>query len=324
MSANTLRSLEICAGAGGQALGLEMAGFDPVMLVDNDKNACDTLRKNRPQWRVVETDLREFVADEHEGVLDVDLLSCGVPSAPFSVAGSQDGTEDGRDLLKPAIYLARGVRPRAIMIESTPTLLTAPKFSAAREFVLGKLRKLGYEVDWQVLNAEDFGVPQTRKSAILIAMKSADFDRFVWPTGQEMAPTVGQALRRSMASRGWRQADEWAKMANRPAPTIVGGSKKHGGADLGPTRTKRAWLELGVDGHGVGNDVPERDYEIHPELGRKGFPQLTTAQVALLQGIPDSWTITGRKTASYRQIAQCFPPPLAAAIGHRIAYALGG
>ncbi|WP_055478916.1 DNA cytosine methyltransferase [Sphaerimonospora mesophila] len=318
------RSLEICAGAGGQALGLERAGFSPVMLIDDDAQACATLRVNRPNWRVLQADLKDFVGSEHDGVPDVDLLSGGVPSAPYSVAGKQQGTADDRDLLRASIFLAMDVRPRAIMIENIPTLLTSSKFIGTRNFVEEELRHLGYRLDWQILEAQDFGVPQTRRSSIIVAMRPADFARFTWPEGDGNAPTVGQVLRDSMASRGWVAADEWAEIANRVAPTIVGGSKKHGGADLGPSRTKRSWMELGVDGSGLADNVPGPDFPFKPELGRQGLPKLTVPQVARIQGFPPEWIITGRKTSSYRQVAQSFPPPVATALGRQIALALVG
>ncbi|WP_449061626.1 DNA cytosine methyltransferase [Planomonospora algeriensis] len=316
------RSLEICAGAGGQALGLEQAGFDPVMLIDNDPHACTTLRANRPNWRVLKADLKGFVGTEHDDVSDVDLLSGGVPSAPFSIAGKQHGTADSRDMLRTAIFLAMDVRPRAIMLETTPNLLTSPKFRETRSFVEDELRHLGYRIDCRVMNAQDFGVSQNRRSSIIIAMAPAEFARFEWPSPSSTAPTVGKALRDSMGRNGWSDADAWALSANRVAPTIVGGSKNHGGADLGPTRTKRLWLELGVDGASLADDVPDPGFTFDPGVGRHGLPKLTVDQVAVLQGLPPEWRVTGGKTARYKQVAQVFPPPLATAIGRRIAFAM--
>ncbi|MGW2216991.1 DNA cytosine methyltransferase [Nonomuraea sp. NPDC001684] len=315
-------SVEICAGAGGQAVGLESAGFNPVALIDNDPHSCATLRANRPTWRVLSTDLRDFVGSEHDGVLDVDLLSGGLPSAPYTVAGKQHGANDERDLLKVAIYLAMEVQPRAILLETTPTLLTSPKFSASRAFVMEELGDLGYAIEWKILDAQDFGVPQARRSSVLIAMRSSYFARFSWPQSQGRAPTVGEALQESMADRGWPMAAAWARLADRVAPTIVGGSKNHGGADLGPSRAKRQWLELGVDGSSLADDVPAPDFELRPELGRHGIPKITVQQAAILQGFPLNWRICGRKTAAYRQVAQAFPPLVAAALGRQIAFAL--
>ncbi|WP_026215124.1 DNA cytosine methyltransferase [Nonomuraea coxensis] len=315
--------LELGAGVGGQALGLERAGFDPVVLIDNDPHACRTLRANRPQWQVLEMDFKDFVGAEH-GLSTVDLLSGGVPSSPYSIAGKQEGAADERDLLVAAVYLAIELQPRAILLETTPSLL-APKFVQVREEVEAELKHLDYSWEWSVLDAQHFGVPQTRRSCLLVAMRPDDFVRFVWPEPRHAAgATVGQVLRDSMASRGWRFVEEWVSMADRVAPTIVGGSKKHGGADLGPTRTKRQWMDLAVNAHGLGDDVPDEDFILDPDLGRDGVPKLTVEQVMMLQGLPEDWIVTGRKTARYKQVAQAFPPPLAEAVGSRIVSALAG
>src|SRR5262249_50318057 len=151
-------SLEICAGAGGQAVGLERAGFDPLLLIDNDTHTCNTLRANRPRWNVLQTDLRLFVGADHPEILDVDLLSGGVPCTPFSVAGKLQGSSDHRDLLEVAIWLASEVQPRAILIENVPTLLTDAKFASSRAFVTEMLEHLGYRYDWQILRSENFEV----------------------------------------------------------------------------------------------------------------------------------------------------------------------
>jgi len=118
-----------------------------------------------------------------------------------------------------------------------------------------------------------------------------------------------------MSANGWTGADHWRQLANSIAPTLVGGSKKHGGPDLGPTRAKWAWAALGVDGHGLGDNAPTSDFV--------GLPRLTTRMTARIQGFPDDWQFFGRKTAAYRQIGNAFPPPVAAAVARKIAEAIG-
>ena len=113
-----------------------------------------------------------------------------------------------------------------------------------------------------------------------------------------------------MALKGWRGAKKWVKQADDIAPTIVGGSKKHGGPDLGPTRAKRAWATLGVDGMGIANEPPEKDFV--------GMPRLTVEMVARIQGFPDDWVFSGKKTPSYRQVGNAFPPPVAHAVAEKI------
>lgn len=106
-----LTSLELCAGAGGQALGLEAAGFQHQALVEIDNACCETLRKNRPLWQVVEGDLRKFKAKAYEGI---DLLAGGLPCPPFSVAGKQLGALDERNLFPAALRIIEQVKPRAV------------------------------------------------------------------------------------------------------------------------------------------------------------------------------------------------------------------
>uniref|UniRef100_UPI0035E443C2 DNA cytosine methyltransferase n=1 Tax=Actinomadura litoris TaxID=2678616 RepID=UPI0035E443C2 len=317
-----LTSLEICAGGGGQALGLESAGFDPVMLIDNDPDAYATLRSNRPNWDVRQGDLLSFAGNDHPQVLDVDLLAGGPPRLPYSVAGNRKGPEsDRRDLLRAAVWLATEVQPRALMLENVPALVKEPRFVKTRSFVEEELKNAGYEVRWKILDAQDFGVPQRREHGVIVAMRPDDMNRFEWPEPTGGAITVGEALWRSMASRGWGGAAEWRLMANEVAPTIVGGSKDRGGADLGPSRTKRIWARLGVNGGSLADEVPGPEFVLDPE-GEGGLPKLTVPQAAVLQAFPDDWTFAGRKTSRYRQIAQAIPPPLAAALGRRIAQAI--
>lgn len=127
-----------------------------------------------------------------------------------------------------------------------------------------------------------------------------------------------------MAARGWPDAARWAAQADQPAPTLVGGSKNRGGADLGPTGAKRKWATMGVNGHTVGDVVPGPDFVWDPLLGRKNMVKITVEQAALIQGFPESWEVTGRKTARYRQIGHATPPPVGQALGRTVAGALLG
>ncbi|WP_431230282.1 DNA cytosine methyltransferase [Paenarthrobacter nicotinovorans] len=308
-----LSVLEICAGAGGQSVGLEQAGFQHSLAVEIDKDAAATLRLNRPNWHVHEGDVREIAGRDHKGI---DLLAGGVPCPPFSIAGKQLGAEDERDLFPEAIRLVRESRPSAVMLENVKGLASA-RFATYRKSILEALSDLGYEADWRLLYASDFGVPQLRPRFILVATKRRYFKKFSWPNSHGVPPTVAEVLLPLMESRGWPGAPAWARRARGIAPTVVGGSKKHGGADLGPTRAKAAWLALGVDGKGIANEVPNES------VPADHIPRLTNEMVARIQGFPAGWAFAGKKTSIYRQIGNAFPPPVAAAVGVSIASALG-
>ena len=279
-----------------------------------DAIACETLTTNRPLWQVHEADIRSFSGKTYEGV---DLLAGGVPCPPFSIAGKQLGHADERDLFPAALRLVEEVRPRAVLLENVRGMATQ-RFEGYRRALRTRLSELGYESEWQVLNAAAFGVPQLRPRWLLVAFKNSDEWIFDWPDGVVEAPTVGQALHHLMASGGWPGADSWAQGASGIGPTVVGGSTKHGGPDLGPSRTKREWAKLGVDGHGVADAPPAHDFP----LDRR--PRLTIEMVAQLQGFPEDWTFQGKKTARYRQVGNAFPPPVAQAVGERIRDALQG
>lgn len=299
--------LEICAGAGGQALGLEQSGFEPQALVENDNACCNTLRLNRPHWNIVEGDLREFEGKSFAGV---DLLAGGVPCPPFSKAGKQLGKEDDRDLFPEALRLVDECKPRAVMLENVRGFLDAV-FEDYRVNLKRQLEKMGYITDWRLLNASDFGVSQLRPRVVIVAIRQDLAGSFSWPQSYGQNPrTVGELLYEQMASRGWRGVDRWKQQADDIAPTIVGGSKKHGGPDLGPTRAKRAWASLGVDGMGIANEPPGKDFV--------GMPKLTVTMVAKIQGFPDDWHFTGKKTPAYRQVGNAFPPPVAHAVAREI------
>ncbi len=309
-----LTAIEICAGGGGQALGLECAGFEHSAVVEIDSAACCTLRTNRPGWNIIEGDLQSFDGKPYKGA---DLLAGGVPCPPFSIAGKQLGADDERDLFPVALRLVREIKPRAVMLENVRGLAD-PKFARYREDILSRLEDLGYRSAWRLLNASDFGVPQLRPRFILVSLRRKYANRFEWPTRQGSPPTVGEALLDLMSARGWRGAKAWAEAANDVGPTVVGGSKKHGGPDLGPTRARRQWAQLGVDGRSIANEAPDRTVPVG------AMPKLTVQMVARIQGFPDSWSFVGKKTAAYRQVGNAFPPPVATAIGKAIAAALSG
>lgn len=328
-------AIEICAGAGGQALGLHEAGFQHAALIEIDHHACETLRLNNKAqnlgWNnIIEGDIKNLVEDTSEFTGKIDLLTGGVPCPPFSKAGLQLGHEDDRDLFPTALQIIRKVKPKAVMLENVPGLLEE-KFRVYRERISTELTLMGYQSEWKLHQASDFGVPQLRPRVILIAMPSEIFSHFSWPEPLSSPPvSVGNALYDLMSKDGWEGALEWRKKANKIAPTLVGGSKKHGGPDLGPTRAKQKWRELGVNAHRLANDdetpgpgfdgVRKRDGSM--QEGCENMPLLNIRMAARIQGFPDHWQFYGSKTHAYRQIGNAFPPLVAKAIGVQILKAL--
>ncbi|MFI8269749.1 DNA cytosine methyltransferase [Streptomyces rubiginosohelvolus] len=385
-----LTSIEICAGAGGQAIGLHQAGFKHLALVEIDKHAAETLEENikkRPDWSwerrycdVISDDVNNFRpipskkypesslskpvkflgGDLRRG--DLDLLAGGVPCPPFSHAGKQLGKDDERDLFPRMLELVDELHPKAVMIENVRGIKDA-KFIDYRTYIEARLAGgrakrpetgleedflgMGYEIcEWEVLEASDFGVPQLRPRAVLVAIRKDVLGdiKFVWPTPEGGVRSVFAALETSMRERyqpyistggetgeiAGKSLARWLKKASAAAvekrdggiaPTLVGGSKKHGGADLGPSRAKASWDTLGVDGMGVANnhELGEKKKSQGRDLfGPKG-PMLTVDQAAIIQGFPKEWEFTGGKTAQYRQVGNAFPPPVAAAVGQAIA-----
>ncbi|MFE7568105.1 DNA cytosine methyltransferase [Streptomyces sp. NPDC057539] len=335
-------SVEICAGAGGQAVGLHNAGFRHLALVEIDKHACETLDlnvKGNAEWdgcQVMEADLLQLDRRKFRLQLgleqgDLDLLAGGVPCPPFSIAGKQLGEDDERDLFPTMLKMVEELQPKAVMIENVRGLLDQ-KFQSYREKIIKSLESMDYvKCYWKILEAKDYGVPQLRPRAILVAMKREYAGNFLWSEPQKRPiVTVGEALAETMRARFDVVDDprsesaytKWLKSASKGvAPTLVGGSKKHGGADLGPTRAKQAWSNLGVCGLGVANK-PEEMSDPGRDLFAEAGPKLTVRQAAIIQGFPPEWKFPGRKTASYRQVGNAFPPPVAQAVGEQIFAAL--
>ncbi|MFI5842876.1 DNA cytosine methyltransferase [Catenuloplanes sp. NPDC051500] len=327
-----LRVVEICAGAGGQSLGLHLAGFQHELAIELDPTAAATLRRNLE--RLSDRDMTDRVkvgdvADDRtwkpEEFQDkgIALLAGGVPCPPFSVAGKQLGSSDERDLFAWAVEAAGRIQPEAVLLENVRGLNDA-RFAGYRQAVVDRFEALGYTAFWELLEARDFGVAQLRPRMVLVALRPEYVSHFAWPQKVKESKTVSDVVGDLITGNGWdpQYAEKWRQAANRIAPTIVGGSKKHGGADLGPTRAKRAWQELWTDAHGLADAAPDGKWNIedHPR-----GPKLTVEMVARIQGWYGEeyrWDFEGKKTSRYRQVGNAFPPPVARAVGASIVRAL--
>jgi DNA (cytosine-5)-methyltransferase 1 len=322
-------SIELCAGAGGQALGLHQAGFKHKLLIEIENPACRTLRANNAMhslgWdEILEGCVEQFAEHDAHEFMGIDLVAGGVPCPPFSKAGKQLGKDDERDLFPAALKIVEKIQPKAVMLENVAGFLDT-RFDDYRGEINSVLNSLGYQTFWKLHNASDYGVPQLRPRTILVALRPEFAEFFGWPDQVIEPPTVGDALYDLMVVDGWEGADRWRKKANKIAPTLVGGSKKHGGPDLGPTRARQAWQKLHVNGNIVGNNPPEKGYRGYKNKeGFEDMPLLTVRMAARIQGFPDWWEFYGKKTPAYRQVGNAFPPPVAKAIGTQILKALCG
>lgn len=302
-----LTCVEICTGAGGQAIGLEQAGFEHVALVEIESRYCQIIGQNRPDWNLICKDVNDFDGGPYIGV---DLFAGGVPCPPFSKAGKQLGADDERDLFPAALRLVRQIRPRAVMLENVRGFLD-PKFDDYRQSILDELGSMGYRTHIKLLKSSDYGVSQLRPRTIIVAIAGDEQGSFEFPApNPDAPPSVGELLYDLMAQNGWEGANSWRDKADGIAPTLVGGSKKHGGPDLGPSRARKAWAELGVDGASVANEAPAPGFE--------GMPRLTPRMMARVQGFPDDWGFGKGKTVACRMIGNAFPPPVAKAVGLEI------
>jgi DNA (cytosine-5)-methyltransferase 1 len=191
--------------------------------------------------------------------------------------------------------------PRAVLLETAKDIFD-PKFAADRAVTLEHLDGLGYRTWWEIIDASQFGVPQRRLRAVLIALReSAAAAAFAWPEpSPEPPPTVGDTLLGLMAAGGWPGAVAWAAGAQDVAPTVVRGSKKHGGADLSGSQGKAAWRKLGIDPMGIAEEAPGPDGKYLRGYRRRvaqirdvaeNGPMLTVPMTAQLQGFPAGWQL---------------------------------
>ncbi|WP_075292984.1 DNA cytosine methyltransferase [Pararhizobium arenae] len=311
-----LTSLEICSGAGGAAIGLHAAGFASVGLVERDADAIKTLVHNNQIGPVFWGDVRAFDFKEYAG--KVDLFAGGVPCQPHSALGNRAGEADERDLFAFSVKIIKIVRPRAVILENV--LGFGQRQTAVyRARILAELRRAGYDAEVFAVRAADYGLGQARPRLVLVAMRDGLLSRFKMPPIQTAEPvTLGEALYDLMAANGWPGAAQWADKANRPGPTIVGGSERSGTMAFSSSFQLDEWEALGVDGRAIARSAPSADMPIDH------MPSLTLEMGAKLQGFPKAWSFQGPQKAQRRQIANAFPPILACAIGLAVREALTG
>jgi DNA (cytosine-5)-methyltransferase 1 len=310
------RVLELCAGGGGLALGLEKAGFAPVALIEQNRNAVATLRANRPDWNVIQADIRKFDLKQYRNQ-NIDLLAGGLPCTPFSTVGQKKGRKDENDLMMEGVRALREIAPKAFLFENVEGLLDA-RHADYVAFLLRQFSKAGYETEIHRINARDYGVAQNRARIMFVGIRKDLKVTFRMPPRfPELATNVGVVLADLMGENGWSGAAAWlASMRDRNyrADTIRGyqGSPREGEA-------------VRADRRGLRYAPPAKSAPTDEEASRKGFvPGLTNRMRARLQGFPDDWTFVGGLGPIAGQIGNAVVPAVAQAMGLAMLSALKG
>ncbi|NEJ89997.1 DNA (cytosine-5-)-methyltransferase [Rhizobium leguminosarum] len=322
------RVLELCAGAGGLALGLERAGFEHVALIEFNRHAAATLRKNRPDWNVVEADVRKVDFTQYRDQR-IDLLTGGLPCTPFTSVGKRKGKKDDKDLMMEGVRAVQEVAPKAFVFENVDGLLHS-KHADYVAALLRKFSKAGYVTDIHRINTRDYGRAQDRSRIMIVGFRKDLAGVFRMPPRfPGLANNMGDVLQDLISANGWSGADDWVRMMReRPEfdrfgnPIGVGalsdairgyqGSPKKGEA--------RRALE-----NGVSYAPPSKAAPTNEEGSREGFlPGLTNRMRARLQGFPDDWEFVGGLGAVANQIGNAVAPAVGQAMGLALVSALKG
>lgn len=307
-----VRVLSLFSGAGGLDLGFELAGAQTVVCVDNDPEACKTLRFNRPEWDVFEGDIRDYTPD----VNSIDIVIGGPPCQGFSSAGKGNPDDPRNFLWREYFRVVEAVRPRAMVLENV-SALTHGRNGDHLNGIIKALESIGYSFDMGVLNAADFGVPQARRRLIVIGLRDGH-PTLPAPT-VETPMTVKEAIGDlenapydpTFSHVPPKHAPHVAERWSRLAPGEVDPNYRRGRLDYDrPSMTIRAGGGYGPRGDHLAGFHPP----IHPSRPR----QLTVREAARLQSFPDEWILQGSKTAQGRQIGNAVPVKLAEAIARHV------
>ncbi|MDQ0561502.1 DNA (cytosine-5)-methyltransferase 1 [Rhizobium mesoamericanum] len=322
------RVLELCAGAGGLALGLERAAFEHVALVEYDRNAAATLRLNRPDWNVIEVDVRKMDFTrfrQHR----VDIVAGGLPCTPFSTVGERKGKHDDNDLLMEGVRAVKEVAPKAFLFENVEGLLHA-KHADYVAALLRKLSRLGYQTEIHRINSRDYGVAQDRPRVMIVGFRKDLAGGFRMPPKfPKMAKNMGDVLADLMGANGWSAVGDWVSMM-RKRPEFDRFGKPIGIGAL--SDTIRGYQGSAQEGearralkNGVSYAPPAKAAPTNEEAAKEGFvPRLTNRMRARLQDFPDEWAFVGGIGSVADQIGNAVAPAVGQAMGLALTSALKG
>ncbi|MGO4562870.1 DNA cytosine methyltransferase [Rhizobium sp. WW_1] len=314
-----LRTLELCAGAGGMAIGLEAAGFEHVALIEFDKNAAATMRRNRPNWPVVEKDLTTIDFTQYAG--QIDLVCGGLPCQPYSEEGEGKGHADERDLLLEGARAVREIQPKAFLFENVRGALFAKHSDQIARF-LKELNEAGYDVQIVEVNTQDYGIAQNRPRILFIGLRTRDRRHFEMPSRfPERRANVGETLYDLMSANGWSEAKNWAEYCRTATFELDDGAVVQGAQAFtllgrkGKARKLEAlrWKRSGLDPSGVPDAAPTD--ELARRNGPDFVPGLTIRMRAVLQNFPTEFEFVGGKESVAKQIGNAVAPRMAQAFG---------
>lgn len=329
-----LPTLDAFAGAGGLSLGLQTAGLPVAVAAESSADALQTYRSHHPATDILEGDIAKHDFKRYNG--DIAIIAGGPPCQPWSTGGKQLGHADGRDGLTHFVRIVEQVRPLAFLMENVPGL-TAPGNLQYLVALIYDLTQLGYQVDYRVLDAAAYGVPQRRRRLFVVGVVSGR--EFTWPEASTGPGSICPARTASeVISTDTTIGDPnpskvtYAKNPIvRPSPfaglLFNGGGRPLNLAAPAPTVLASAGgnRTLWIDADGI---LPE--YHAHLRSGGtprsgivSGARRLTVAEVALLQTFPANLTFRGSRASQYVQVGNAVPPNLAAAMARALMLSLG-
>jgi DNA (cytosine-5)-methyltransferase 1 len=315
-------TLELFAGAGGLSLGLENAGLKVKYLVEIDKHASSTLKRNRKNWNVINQDIKHFIHNIHQYILDdIDIVSGGFPCQPFSYAGKKLGIEDSRGtLFYDFVKIIMHIKPKIVLAENVKGLLKHNK-GKTWEIIKYSFEKCGYKIFYQILNAWHYNVAQKRERIILIGVRNDIKKNFIFPLPLEYKPVLKDILKDVPKSDGYSYP-EYKKQIfslippggchrNLPediAKQYMGKSYFLGGGKTGIAR-KLSWEEPCLTL--TTSPMQKQTDRCHPDEIRP----FTIREYARIQSFPDSWIFEGSIANQYKQIGNAVPVNMAYHIG---------
>lgn len=321
-------SVELFAGAGGTALGLSNAGLRHIALNEFDHSACETLRKNRPDWNVIEGDIHDVSFSEYRG--KVDFLQGGVPCQAFSYAGAKRGFEDTRGTL--FFEYARAIRecqPKVIGMENVRGLLTHDGGRTIKTMI-SVLNDLGYRVALRLLRAQFLDVAQKRERLVLIGVRNDLNFPLLFPKQNGELLSLWDAIGHCPKSEGAKypeakrhilaqvpQGGYWKDLPEKEQREYLKGSFDLPGGKTGMAR-RLAWNEPSLTL--TCSPAQKQTERCHPDETRP----LTVREYARIQSFPDDWEFEGSMASKYKQIGNAVPVNLAYHIGMAVISMLSG